>query len=251
MSAIAFPTRLAITEIKLYLREPLAAFFAVVLPLALLLILGATIPDFREPADDLGGVRPVDTHLPGMMILLSVLTVAFSILPATLVVYRERGVLRRMSTTPVKPISVLSVQLVINAAASIVATALMLVSGHLVLEIPYPPMFLAFVGVFLLGSVTMFGIGLALAAAAPNSRVVQSAGAGIMFPLLFLGGMWLPRALMPDWLRVVSDYSPAGAFGQALTDVLSNQAPSLLHLGVMTAWAAAGILAATRWFRWE
>ncbi|MEO3862234.1 ABC transporter permease [Acrocarpospora sp. B8E8] len=246
-----FPRRLAITEIKLYLREPLATFFAIGLPLALLLILGAAIPDFREPAADMGGARPVDTHLPGMMILLSILTVAFSVMPSALVIYRERGVLRRMSTTPVRPISVLTVQLVINAVTSILATALMLIFGHLILEVPYPSMFLAFAGVFVLGSVTMFGIGLALAAVAPNSRVVQSVGAGIMFPLLFLGGMWLPRPLMPEWLLVVSDYSPTGAFGQALTDVLGNHAPSLLHLGVMVFWAAAGIVAATRWFRWE
>ncbi|GAA0422620.1 transport permease protein [Acrocarpospora corrugata] len=250
-STALFPARLAVTEFKLYLREPLAAFFGIVLPLALLLILGAAIPDFRKPAADLGGARPVDAHLPGMMILLSVLTVAFSVLPAVLVLYRERGVLRRMSTTPMRPISMLTVQLVLNAAVAALATVLMLVFGHLILDVPYPPMPLAFIGVFLLGAVTMFGIGLALAAVAPNSRVVQGVGAGVMFPLLFLGGVWLPRPLMPDWLRTVSDYSPAGAFGQALTDVLANRSPSLLHLVVMAAWATLGIAAATRWFRWE
>ncbi|WP_214106994.1 ABC transporter permease [Acrocarpospora catenulata] len=249
--AVIIPARLAVVEAKLYLREPVAVFFAVVLPLALLLVLGAAIPDFRKPAEDMGGYRPVDTHLPAMMIMLSVLTVAFSILPSVLVLYRERGVLRRMSTTPVRPISVLTVQLALNVATAVIATALMLVFGNLILDVPYPRMFLAFLGVFVLGSVTMFGIGLALAAVAPNSRVVQGAGAGVMFPLLFLGGMWLPRPLMPEVLVVISDYSPTGAFGQALTDVFTGRAPSLLHLAVLAVWAAAAIFAAARWFRWE
>ncbi|GII52247.1 transport permease protein [Planotetraspora thailandica] len=243
--------RLAAVETRLFLREPLAVFFAIGLPAALLLILGSAIPGFRDPVPELGGLRVVDAQLPGMMVLLSVGTLALSTLPTALVVYRERGVLRRMSTTPVRPAALLAVQLAINAAVAVTATALTLALGHLVLDVPFPRAFLWFTVVVVLGAVAMFAIGLLLAAVSPNSRVVQGVGAAALFPLLFFAGMWLPRELMPDPLRRFSDFTPTGAFGQGLVDTLGGHAPSALHLGVMAGWALVAAAFAVRSFRWQ
>lgn len=251
MATMTSTARLAAVETKLFLREPVAVFFAVVLPVALLLALGSSIPAFREPDPVFGGQRIVDAQFPSMMILLSLVTTALSTLPSTLVGYRERGVLRRMSTTPVRPSTLLVAQLVINVAVAIVATALTLGLGHLVLDVPAPRAFWAFTGVFVLGTVTMLAIGLCLAAVAPNSRVVQGASVAAMFPLLFLAGLWLPRQMMPEGLRAFSDYTPSGAFGQAMVDALVGHTPQPLHLAVMAGWAVVAGLAAARLFRWD
>ncbi|GAB1819887.1 ABC transporter permease [Herbidospora sp. RD11066] len=242
--------RLTSVETKLYLREPAAIFFAIGLPLALFLILGGTIPGFQD-VDPATGVRPIDTHLPGLMILLSVLTCAFSLLPTVLVVYRERGILRRLSTTPVSPVTVLGVQLVINIATTLLTTVLMLALGNLVYDVPFPRAPLAFTGVLLLGMVSSFAIGLLLAALSPTSRIVQGLGMAAFFPSLFFAGMWVPRDLMPDALRIVSDFTPSGAFGAAIVEVLANGSAQWLHIGVMVAWGAAAAAAAVRFFRWS
>ena len=72
-----------------------------------------------------------------------------------------------------------------------------------------------------------------------------------MFPLMFVAGMWVPRDVMPDVLRTISDYSVAGPFAQALRDSWAGQAPQPLHLMVV----AAGLVVfgglAVRLFRWE
>ncbi|MEV0971535.1 ABC transporter permease [Microtetraspora glauca] len=243
--------QLILTESKLFLREPAAVFFATVLPATLLLVLGGSIPGFRDADPSMGGERVIDTQLPGMMVLLSVVTLALSTLPSALVAYREKGVLRRMSTTPVRPSALLVAQIVINAVVAVLSTALTLSLGHIVLGVPIPRQLAAFAGVFLLGSVAMFAVGLCLAAVSPNSRVVQGAGAAVMFPLLFLGGMWLPRELMPSALRVVSDITPTGAFGQALRDTMAGHAPALSHLAILLGWTLVAGFAATRMFRWE
>lgn len=243
--------RIAAVEARLFLREPAAVFFAVVLPVALLLTLGATIPGFRDADPSLGGQRFVDAPFTSMMVLLSVVTLGLSALPAVLVTYRERGVLRRLSTTPVRPGALLSAQLLINVGVAVVATALTLGLGHLFLGVPPPRSPWAFAGVFVLGSTAMLAIGLLLAAVAPNSKVVQGAGAALMFPLLFLAGMWLPRPLMPELLRRISDFTPTGAFGQALTDALGGGGPQAVHLAVLAGWALAAGLAAARLFRWS
>ncbi|MEU6409678.1 ABC transporter permease [Microbispora sp. NPDC046933] len=243
--------KLAAVEARLFLREPMAVFFAIVLPVGLLLALGTTIPGFRDADPSLGGQRFVDAPFTAMMVLLSIVTLGLSVLPGSLVIYRERGVLRRLSTTPVRPGALLAAQLLINVVVSVVATTLTLVLGHLILGVPLPGSPWAFAAVFVLGTLTMLAIGLLLAAVAPNARVVQGAGSALMFPLLFLAGMWLPRPAMPELLGRISDFTPTGAFGQGLMDTLGGHVPQPLHLAVLAGWALAAGLAAARLFRWE
>lgn len=243
--------RLTSVETKLYLREPAVVFFAVGLPIALTLILGGTIPDFQKPDPELGGLRPIDTHLPGVMIILSVLTCAFSLLPTVLVTYRERGILKRMSTTPVSPGTVLGVQLMLNVAMTVLTTVLILVLAHLVYDVPFPQAPLAFAGTLLLGMVSTFAIGLLLAALAPTSRLVQGLGMAVFFPSLFFAGMWVPQALMPGVLRTISEFTPSGAFGAAMIDLLATGGTEWRHLVVMAAWGVVGAAAAVRFFRWS
>ncbi|WP_433351420.1 ABC transporter permease [Microtetraspora malaysiensis] len=243
--------KLILTEAKLFLREPAAVFFAILFPVVLMLVLGLSIPGFRDADPALGGERIVDAQFPAMMVLLSIVMLTLSTLPSALVTYREKGVLRRMSTTPVRPGAVLVAQIAINAAVAVLSTTLTLTLGHLVLDVPVPRLLAGFAAVFLLGALALFSIGLWLAALAPSARVVQGASAAVMFPLLFLGGLWLPRDLMPSPLRVVSDFTPTGAFGQALRDTMGGHAPSLTHLAVLAGWALLAGIAAARMFRWE
>ncbi|MFC4530833.1 ABC transporter permease [Sphaerisporangium dianthi] len=243
--------KVLLTETRLYLREPLTAFFTIGLPLGLLLILGSTIPGFREADPSLGGERVVDTQLPAMMIMLAVSTSAFSIIPSVLATYRERGVLRRLSVTPASPGTLLGAQLVLNLVTSVLAAFLTILFGHLVLDTRVPAALLWFVPCFVIGVCAMFALGLSVAAVVPNGRVAGGVGSVVMFPLLFIGGMWLPRELMPDVLRRLSDFTPTGAFGQVMRDTWAGAAPQPLHLGVLLGWALVGGVFAARVFRWE
>lgn len=242
---------LLLTETLIYLREPMTTFVTLVLPLGLLLGLGLTIPDFRVPLPDFGGQRVVDTQLPAMMIILSVAASAFSAIPAALATYRERGILRRLSVTPLPPSRLLGVQLVINLASAVVAATLTIVVGRLLLGSRIPVQLGWFVVSFVLGVCAMFAIGLLLAAVVPGSRAAGGVGALVMFPLLFLGGMWVPRETMPEVLRQISGFTPTGAFGQTLRDAWAGTTPEPLHLAVLAAWLLLASVAAARLFRWE
>ncbi len=240
-----------LTELKLMLREPAAILFPIVLPVALLLILGASIPAFRTPAPDLGGERVIDTQLPSMMAILSIATTALTFLPSVLATYRQNGVLRRMSTTPVSPARLLAVHLVLNLAMAVIATALLIVLGGIVLGVEVPGRFAAFLLVFVLGTAAMLSLGLLVAVLAPNARSAPGVGTLVLFPLLFLGGLWVPRDTMPEVLRTISDFTVSGALAQALRDTWQGAAPSPLALVVMAVWLAAMSALAVRLFRWE
>lgn len=237
-------------EAKLHLRDWPSMAFTIGLPLILLLVIGS-IPDLSKADPQLGGERFIDTQLPSQMVLLALMTLAFSVLPAVLTTYRQQGVLRRMSTTPVHPSRLLAAQLVINLAVGAVSAVVLIVMGHLVLGSRLPGQIFGFVLVFLLGTAALLALGLVVASIAPNGKVAPAIGSIIMFPLLFVAGMWIPRDIMPAALKTISDYSVAGPFAQALRDTWAGHAPQVSSVVVMV----VGLLVfgglAVKLFRWE
>src|SRR5262249_18766893 len=126
--------KLTLTEVRLRLREPVAPFWGLAFPMALLAVMGVAAPGRRA---DLGGLRLVAVYEP---VLIAFVTVAFAIqgLPAVVAGYRERRILRRMATTPVGPVRVVAAQLAVNLAVALVATAGILAVGRLGLGVPPP-----------------------------------------------------------------------------------------------------------------
>ena len=54
---------MTVNEVRLFLRDPASAFFTVLFPTVLVVILGL-IPGFREPNKSLGGLRVIDLYVP-------------------------------------------------------------------------------------------------------------------------------------------------------------------------------------------
>jgi ABC-2 type transport system permease protein len=247
MSAL---TKMTTVEAKLFSREPMAVFWGLAFPSILLLVLGFAFPGGREPSADLGGYRLVDLYAP-IVLLLAVATVAFTTLPPVLAGYREMGLLRRLSATPVGPRRLVSAQLLVQVGVAVTAGLLGLAVANLVFEIPLPENLVGFVFSFLLAALSMLAVGLFIGAVAPSASAAQGIGMALYFPMLFFAGVYFPRDVMPEGLRRLSDLTPAGAAVQALQDTWLGQAPSASSLLVMAAFALGFGLLATIFFRWE
>jgi ABC-2 type transport system permease protein len=241
--------KLTFTELKLFLRDPTAVFFAVVFPPMLLGILGA-IPAFREPSEDLGGQRVIDLYVP-IMIGFVLAMLALSVLPTYLATYREKGILRRLSTTPVQPSSLLLAQLAMGVGMALVAVTLVLGIGVVVFGTAMPEQLLGYLVAFVLAAAASFAVGLLIAAVAPSGKAASGIGSILFFPMMFLAGLYFPREVMPEVLRRIGDFTPLGAGVQALQDATTGAWPQPLHLAVLAAFAIAASLTAARLFRWE
>lgn len=88
------------TELKLFMRDPLAAFFTLVFPLMMLVLFGSIFGN--EPDPDLGGRGQVDVSVPGYIGVI-IATTAIMGLPINLASYRAGGVLRRSGPRPCVP----------------------------------------------------------------------------------------------------------------------------------------------------
>jgi ABC-2 type transport system permease protein len=235
------------TEGRLWLREPLALFWGIVFPLVLTIIFGLAS---TKPQHSLGGLRVIDVYVPTLMaFVLSI--VAVSAFPSMLANYRNIGVLRRLSTTPVAPWLLLGADMAITAA--IVLSALVLIGGFatIAFNASLPGPWLGFVVALGLGTVAMLGLGATVAALAADERVAQILGTLLLLAMMFFAGLWVPQQQMGPGLREVSHDTPLGALVAALGDTLRGHAPGIGHLAVLATYAGVFGIAAARLFRWE
>ena len=242
--------RLILTELTLFGREWTGPAWAVGFPVMLLVIFGA-IPAFRKPvSSSLPGVSVLGSYVP-ILLAFVLAMIALNVLPPVLAGYREKGVLRRLRTTPVGPARVLTAQLIVDAGTAIVTMIVLLLVARTGYGVAFPRQALGFAVAVILSAVALLGLGLFLAAVAPSGRAANAIGAMLFFPMMFFAGLWLPLAAMPPILRDVSHATPLGAAVQAMTDAWQGQWPHPLQLIVLAAYAAAFAVLATKLFRWE
>jgi ABC-2 type transport system permease protein len=249
-----------IVEGKLFLREPLSVGFGVLFPTGILLLLGA-IPALREPSEEFDGARFVEFWAPTALVM-GLAIIGLQHIPSVIATYRQNGILRRLSTTPAHPAQVLVAQLIVALAAALAAAALLMLAAWLVLDVPLPEQPLGFTAAFVVGFGAVLALGMLVAAVAPNVRVANGLAIIVFMLVMFAGGVYLPRFLMPDFLIRLGDYIPPGV--QALLENWSGETatamtagtgvggpPQVVQLGIMALIAVVAGGAAAKLFRWE
>jgi ABC-2 type transport system permease protein len=228
----------------------MAVFFGLVFPALLLVVIGLVFPGATEPTPDFGGRSLVDIYAP-VAIALGLATVAISLLPAILGGERERGILRRFSTTPVHPRAVVTSHLVVQFVVVTIATIAAILIGMLVFDISLPGSPGWFVVSFVLGAAALLAIGLLIGAVVPTASSGQGIGMMLYFPLLFFAGVYIPLQVMPQGVQTVSRFTPSGAAVRALSDSWAGNVPETSSLVVMAVYALVGGALAVWLFRWE
>jgi ABC-2 type transport system permease protein len=238
---------LLVAETRLLVREPIYWLAVIALPSAILVIFGSLFgPPKPDPA--LGGLRFVDVFVPSLVVI-TVATLGIQALPIRLATYRERGVLRRLSTTPAHPLRLLTAQLVIYAVTALIALVPLVIIANVLYGVPLPQQPIAYVAAFLLGMTSLFAIGLLLAALAPSNRVATAVAIPLFFVVMLLGGVYVPRVFLPDLLIRIGEFTPPGVAG--LQDAWLGTAPQVWPLLGMAAVTLVVGAVAVRLFRWE
>ena len=241
--------KLSLTELRLLSRERVRMVLPVAIPLLLIIILG-NIGSLRQPRAIYGGESFIDLYTT-IMVVMGLALLALTNMPMMLADYRERGVLRRLQTTPIGPVRVLAAQLIADLTVAVVMVVLILAVARIGFAVPLPRQAGGFVLAALLAAAALLGAGLLVAAVAPTGRVARGIGALLFYPMMFFAGLWLPIPNMPAALQHISHATPLGAAVPALTAAAGGSMPTALQLLTLAAWAVALGLAAARFFRWE
>lgn len=246
--------RVTINEARLYLREPAAVFFGLFFPMVLLLTLGLLMPwaneSFSETDPNLAGITAISAYLP-IVLALAIGTVAYSTYPPVIAGYREKGVLRRLSTTPLPPSRLLIAQLLVNVGMLLVASALAIVAGVVVLDVSLPADPVVVLVAFVAGAVSSLAVGSLITAVAPTAGSATGVGMLVYTMSLFFAGVWMPLPLLPQAVQDISLVTPLGAASQALAAGWYEHTVPTSALLVMAAWTVVCVPVAARLFRWR
>ena len=236
-------------EFKLFLREKVGPVWGVGFPILLLVIFGF-IPSFKKVFDGSGGLTGLETYIP-ILVVMSLALLGLVSLPLTLVSYRERGILRRLETTPAGPLRVLGAQLIVNVGMAIVTLVVLLTVARLAYGVPLPREFGGWIITALFASAVVLAMGLFVASIGSTARAAAAIGNVLFYPMMFFSGLWLPIPEMSPVLQHISHVTPLGAAVTAMADTLGGSFPPLPYVGILVGWAVASGLLARRMFRWE
>jgi len=241
--------RLCATELKLLSRERVRVGITVLVPVALLVVLGS-IHALRQPDAVYGGRSFIDVYTL-VLVVVALALQSLTTVPMILADYRERGVLRRLQTTPIGAVRVLAAQVVADLAVAVVGVGLILAVARIWFGVAMPREAGAFIITLLLVAASLLAVGLMIAAVAPTGRVARGIGVLVFYVLNFFTGLIVPLNDLPAALQHISHATPLGAAVPALNAAATGSWPTALQMGTMAAWAVALGLGAAKFFRWE
>jgi ABC-2 type transport system permease protein len=238
-----WPTLAAQVRYQLLLlgRNPNALVAGVLLPV---LLLSLTAHGGRVTAAALAG-----------RVVLGVTLIAYLTHAVGLVAAREAGVLKRWRATPLPRWAYLAGRLgatLVMALASGAVTVLVGVLGYHARVGPGAALgLLVALG---LGALAWAAAGTAVSAFIPTAAAAQPLLSLSYFPVMLLSGVLGTVGGAPGWLTALMGWLPGRPTVDAVANALAatGAAPSVpVHdLAVLAAWAAGGLVAALRLFRW-
>jgi len=237
-------------EAKLFLREPVGAFFTLVFPLMMLLLFGIIYGNNPPPGSSTQGA--IDALIPAFTAM--VIGMA-GLMPVTITMatYRENGILRRLRTTPVSPLVVMAAQVVVIFSMTFLGMLLLIAAGILIFHVQIIGNTVSMLAGFILSSLSFFGLGFILAGTMPTARTAQTIAMVLLYPMLILSGAAWPRELMPASVQKFSAFLPLTYVVNLLRGLWIGQpwGEHLLDVAVLVAMLLLGVIVSIKTFRWE
>lgn len=195
----------------------------------------------------------IDFLVPGVVAMsimqLGLFSVAFGF-----VQLRQRGILRRLWATPVRPRSFLFAQVVTRLVVSVLQSLLLIGIAVVFFDVQIVGNLLGILVLAVLGGAVFLTMGFAIAGRAKNENVAAPIANIVALPMMFLSGVFFGRDAMPEALKTVTSYLPLTYLADGMRAIstqgttLWSQWPAMLGLGV---WLVVSFAVATRLFRWE
>lgn len=237
-------SRHAVLTLRLNFRSPQAIAYGYLMPV---LFLFAFAGIFRAE-------NPPLLAQMGQLLTITLLGGACFGLPTALVAERERGVWRRYRLLPVPPAVFLLGTVLARIAILSGGVALQLALAHLVFGTPWPQHPAVLLAALAAAMFALLGLGLVVAALAEGVPAVQALGQCLFLPMIVLGGVGVPLAVLPDWAQRFAGFMP-GRYAVTALQAGFGDHPGALGLGfalvALVVIGAAATVVGILLFRWD
>jgi ABC-2 type transport system permease protein len=211
------------------------------------------VVSIQEEAVNSHNLRYIEFLLPGLIALsimqMSVFSVAF-----VFTQYKEKGTLKRLLATPMKPIQFVVANTITRLIVSVAQAAIFIIAGIILFHAHVIGSYFLLFFIVVLGAIMFLGLGYTISGVAKTTDSVPAIANLVVFPMLFLGGTFFSISQMPWWLQMIAKYLPLTFFSTALRDVWTKGAgiqDVAWNLFAMIIWGAILISLATITFRFQ
>ena len=241
--------KLTWVETKIFVREPMGFIGALVMPLVVFIVLGRAF----------GAAKPVSApqvDIPFNAAILAAILIAISAvqsLVAIISIYREGGILKRLRATPLSPVTIMGAQVVVKLVFTVASLTLLMLAGRRLFPGVMTVNVFSFTAAVVLSTFSILSLGFVIASLVPTARFAQPISAALLYPMLFLSGLFFPVDRLPRALEVIAYALPtthAVALLQGVWDG-SGWSAHWVNVAALLVLFAAYTALSTRVFRWE
>jgi len=195
----------------------------------------------------------IDFLLPGMISLAIMQSGIFGV-AFGFVSLRKRGVLRRLSVTPIKPQDFIVAQIAMRLIVLVSQMTVLLGVGILFFDLNFMGNLVEFFVFGLLGGCVFLAIGFLLAGIAKTEDQVAPLANAVSLPMMLLSGVFFSRSNLPGWVQAVSEFFPLTYLADAMRSI-ALEGVSLFDMELqfvgLSCWCLISVGVAVRVFRWD
>ena len=197
--------------------------------------------------------RYIDFLLPGLMAF-TLMQLAIAGSGFNIVEYRRKGILKRLFVTPIQPKDFITAIVLARMAIVLIQLTVLIAFATFVLDVRILGNFASFYFVIMLGTFIFLCLGFCLGSIAKTQQAVGAIGNIVIFPQIFLSGVFYPIESMPELVQPIARVLPLSFVSTAMRDIANNGAamleimPSLIGIEV---WFVISFVLATRLFVWK
>lgn len=195
----------------------------------------------------------LDFLLPGLLAFtLMQLSIAGS--GFNIVEYRRKGILKRLFVTPIKPRDFIIAIVIARMTIVLIQLSVLIAFALFVLDVRIVGNLANFYLVIILGTFIFLCLGFCLGSIAKTQQAVMAVGNIVIFPQIFLSGIFYPIESMPELIQPIAHILPLSFVATGMREIAINGAslsaiiPSLTGIGI---WFVLAFVLATRLFVWK
>lgn len=245
-------------EVKEFFRQRESVVFTLAFPVIMLVIFGSIVN-----YDIDGGIKFSQYFVPGILCA-GLFGVAFQTTAIQIATERDKGILKRLSGTPMPPSSYFLGKIIMVLTIVVLETIVLLAIASALGKVDLPhsgERWLTFIWVTLLGTIAGSLLGIAFSSVPRSGRAAPAVITPIALVLQFISGIYFVFTTLPPFLQHVGAFFPLKWIAQGYRSVFlpdgfaQQEAAHSWEHGrtalVLAAWAVGGLILALRTFRWR
>lgn len=242
--------KLFLIEFKLSIRDMNMAIFAIAMPLIMLIVLGMIYGN--EPAFQGAGYTFIEQSF-GPLTTIGVYAGGLMGLPLVISEYRERKILKRYQVTPISPLMILFVQLMIYTVYALSSLVTLWLLAKIFYGFRMHGSLLLFMVGWLLVLISILSVGMLVGGIAKDNKQASIIASVLYFPMLIFSGATLPYEVMPIMMQKIVDIFPLTQGIKLLKEtVINGNVNNIFFSGIIIILVSiiCAVLA-QKWFKWE